>query len=75
MAEPIDAVLPILRNMQSDLADVKRTQAAHGEKLDSIEGYLTYSLGIQQRHVADIETIKEQIAEMKRRIAALEKRK
>jgi hypothetical protein len=82
MAEPADAVLPILRNIQSDLGDVKRTQLRQGavldaqtEKLDSIEGYLTFSLGIQQRHVADIETIKEQIVEMKRRISALEKRK
>lgn len=82
MAEPTDAVLPILRNIQSDLADVKRTQIrqgqvldGHTEKLDAIEGYLTFSLGIQQRHVADIETLKEQITEIRRRVSALEKRK
>ncbi|MEX0852535.1 MAG: hypothetical protein WD036_04525 [Bauldia sp.] len=75
MVEPTDAVMPILKRIQSDVADVKRSQGEHGEKLDAIEGYLTYSLGITQRHVADIESLKEQIAEVRRRIAALEKRK
>lgn len=82
MAEPTDAVIPILRRIQSDVSglgrdmtEVKHTLAEHSEKLDSIEGYLTFSLGIQQRHVADIESIKEQITEVKRRLAILEKRK
>jgi hypothetical protein len=82
MAEPTDAVVPILRRIQGDVSglardmtDVKRTLGEHGEKLDAIEGYLTFSLGIQQRHVADIETLKEQIAEIRRRVSALEKRK
>ena len=74
MAKPADAVMPVLRRIQADLADVKRTQAEHGEKLDAIEGYLTYNLGITERHTADIEKLKEQWADIKRRVATLEKR-
>ena len=82
MVEPTDAVMPVLKRIQSDVGEVKRdvsdirgTLAEHGEKLDAIEGYLTFNLGITQRHTADIESLKEQIASIKRRVTALEKRK
>ena len=75
MVEPTNAVMPILKRIQSDVADVKRVQAEQNEKLDSIEGYLTFNLGISQRRGADIESLKEQVAAIKRRVTALEKRK
>jgi hypothetical protein len=51
MPEPTDAVLPILRRIQENLAETgrelgrkidghTRILASHSEKLDSIEGYL-----------------------------------
>ena len=45
MVEPTDALMPMLQRIQADVADVKRTQAKHGqwleaqgEKLNGIEG-------------------------------------
>lgn len=79
MAEPTDVIVPILQRIQGDVAEVrrdvaevKRAQEEHGEKLDAIEGYLTYQLGITSRHDADVEALKEQIAEVKRRLKTLE---
>jgi hypothetical protein len=64
MPEPNDAVLPILRRIQGDLTDTRRVLGrhtemlvSHGEKLEAIEGYLTYELGMSTRARADIQTI------------------
>jgi hypothetical protein len=73
MPEPTHAVLPILRRIQGDVAPARRelgrkidknseTLAHHTERLDSIEGYLTYELGLSTRARADIQAIQ---AEMK----------
>jgi hypothetical protein len=66
MPEPTDAVLPILRRIQENLAETgrelgrkidshTRILASHSEKLDSIEGYLVYQLGLSSRDRADIQ--------------------
>ena len=84
MPEPTDAVLPILRRIQGDLAETRReladtrrevgkTLASHGEKLESIEGYLTYELGLTSRTRADIQAIQAEMKEMKKRLSALER--
>jgi hypothetical protein len=56
MVEPTDAILPILQRIQTDVATLARDVAllnrkvdSHTEKLDAIEGYLTYRLGITSR--------------------------
>jgi hypothetical protein len=79
MLEPTDAILPILQRIQADAADTKReiekidvTLGQHGRKLDAIEGYLTYQLGISSRTIADVEALKSDILEIKRRVEALE---
>ena len=57
MAETEDSVLPILRRIQTDLADLKR-ETRDGfselrgsirdlsERMDSFEGYFTYQMGL-----------------------------
>jgi hypothetical protein len=79
MVESTDAILPILQRMQADAADTKReiekihvTLGQHGRKLDAIEGYLTYQLGISSRTIADVEALKSDILEIKRRVEVLE---
>jgi len=79
MIEPTDAILPILQSIQADAADTKReiekirvTLGQHGRKLDAIEGYLTYQLGISSRTIADVEALKSDILEIKRRVEVLE---
>jgi hypothetical protein len=85
MPEPIDVIIPILQRIQPDIADAKRdldrkidantaTLADHGEKLETIEGYLTYGLGLTTRHAADIEALKAEIVSIKKRVEALERR-
>ena len=84
MAEPTDAILPILQRIQADVAETKRELGRkidgatamltqHSEKLESIEGYLTYQLGITGRTVADVEALKAEIAAIKKRVDALER--
>jgi hypothetical protein len=79
MVGPTDAILPILQCIQADVADTKRdvdkinvTLAQHGKKLDAIEGYLTYQLGISSRTIADVEALKNEILEIKKRVEVLE---
>jgi uncharacterized alpha-E superfamily protein len=81
MAEPIDAILPILQRIQADLADLKRDHTAHREEtsqntetLEAIQRYFVYQLGMTTKNEADIETIQTQIKTMEERIAALEAR-
>lgn len=79
MPETIDVIVPILQGIQSDLAALTRKLDRHGdilnqhsEKLDAIEGYLTYQLGITTRTMADVENLKSDIREMKKRVEVLE---
>ena len=85
MPEPIDAVFPILQRIQGEVAETKRelgrkidantaTLGEQGRKLDAIEGYLTYSLGITTRNIADVEVLKTEIQAIKQRVDGLEGR-
>jgi hypothetical protein len=85
MAEPTDVIVPILQRIQADIADSKRdlgsrldsvteTLSHHSEKLEAIEGYLTYGLGLTARNSADIETLKSEIDDIRKRVDALERR-
>ena len=84
MPDPSDAIVPILQRIQADIAETKRDLgrkidantamlAQQAEKLEAMEGYLTYQLGITGRTVADIETIKTEIAAIKKRVETLER--
>lgn len=79
MAEPANVILPILQRIHADinatcarLDDIEEHLALNTEKTENIEGYMTYHLGVTSRHGVDIEVLKENIEEMKRRLSALE---
>lgn len=81
MAEPADVIVPILQRIQADIGRLDRkvdqaneTLVHHSEKLEAIEGYLTYGLGLTARNSADIETLKSEIDDIKKRVDALERR-
>ena len=84
MPEPTDAVLPILRRIQENLADTRRELgrkidgntailANHSERLEAIEHYLTYELGLTTRAKADIRAIQAEMKVVKKRLTALER--
>jgi hypothetical protein len=80
MPAPTDAVMPILRRIQEDLAELGRKTdghtrilASHSEKLDSIEGYLVYQLGLSSRDRADIQALQAKTKAMDKRVTALER--
>jgi hypothetical protein len=79
MPEPIDVIIPILQRIQTDIAALSRKVDAqsdrleqHTAKLDAIEGYLTYQLGITSRTIADVENLKSDILGIKKRVETLE---
>jgi hypothetical protein len=81
MIEPTDVILPVLQRVQTDiarltpdLASLSRTVDSHTEKLDAIEGYLTYQLVIGSRTIADVEAQKSDIREIKKRVEVIEQR-
>jgi|HubBroStandDraft_6_1064221.scaffolds.fasta_scaffold103104_2 hypothetical protein len=77
MPAPTDAVMPILRRIQEDLAETRRELGrkidSHSEKLDSIEGYLVYQLGLNSRDRADIQPLQAKTKAMEKRVTALER--
>lgn len=81
MAEPIDAIVPILQRIQGDICGLDRkvdqaneTLVRHSEKLEAIEGYLKYHLGLTSRNTAGIGALKSEIDEIRKRVDALEPR-
>jgi hypothetical protein len=68
----IDNIHVALGQVHVALGEVHVTLGQHGRKLDAIEGYLTYQLGISSRTIADVEALKRDILEIKRRIEVLE---
>jgi hypothetical protein len=77
MPAPTDAVMPILWRIQEDLAETRRELGrkidSHSEKLDSIEGYLVYQLGLNSRDRADIQPLQAKTKAMEKRVTALER--
>jgi len=68
MPEPIDAIMPVLQRIQADIADSKRdlgdkidrlsAQAAENtQKLDAVEQYIIYRLGLTSKNSVDVETL------------------
>ena len=77
MPAPTDAVMPILRRIREDLAETHRELGrkidSHSEKLDSIEGYLVYQLGLSSRDRVDIQALQAKTKAMEKRVTALER--
>ena len=73
MSEVTDVVLPILQRIQADVADIKREVNALTERMDKIESYVTYSLGVISQNKADLDRQGRSLLEIARRVEALEK--
>lgn len=61
MSEVTDLVLPILKGIQSDIAELKRDVGGLKvdvggltERMDAFEDYFTYTMGLTQQNKADI---------------------
>jgi hypothetical protein len=78
-----DAVMPILRNIQKDLADLKRetkdglTEVRSdirelSERLDGFEGYFTYVMGLTSRNKFDIKQLQSEFRALKDGVDELE---
>ena len=79
MTRPDDAVLPILKKIRQDLGELKSGQKglegrfdALNERMDAFEGYFTFTMGLTQQNKADIDLIRRDVSEAKRRLAAME---
>jgi polyhydroxyalkanoate synthesis regulator phasin len=79
MAKTGDAVVPILQKIQSDISrmagtlDVQgRIMADQGTKLASIEDAMSFPLGRLAIQANDIEALKGEVRDLKRRVADLE---
>ena len=73
MSEVTDVVLPILQRIQADVADVKREVNGLTERMDKIESYVTYSLGVISQNKADLDRQGRSLLEIARRVEALER--
>ena len=83
MAKPEDAVLPLLQNVQKELADLKRTFGEGlarvegkvdglAERLEAFEGYFTYEMGLTARNQSDIKRLQGEMRALKERVDSLE---
>ena len=75
MAKPTDAVMPILKKIQQDLGELKRGQKglegrfdALNERMDAFEGYFTFTMGLTQQNKANIDLVRRDVSEAKRRL-------
>lgn len=75
MSEVTDLILPILKGIQSDIAELKRDigslKTDFGElthRMDSFEDYFTYTMGLTQQNKADIKRMRSEIAAIKARL-------
>ncbi len=75
MSEVTDIVLPILKGIQSDIADVKRDVgglkvdvSGLAERLDAFEDYFTYTMGLTEQNKVDIRRMRSEIAAITARL-------
>ena len=88
MAEPTDAILPVLKNIQESILAIRKEQQSANEHLIAItdavhevqdvvsetRGDNLVHLGLTTRHRMDFEKLQGDMAELKSRIAVLESR-
>jgi chaperonin cofactor prefoldin len=72
MSEVTDLIMPILQRIQADLAEVKRVQAEHGQKLEDLEIYMAYGTGLAAQSKADVQAIRSEVRTIKQRLERLE---
>ena len=79
MPEPVDMIVPMLQRMQTDISDIKTCVSSLDarvgnleERFEAIGTYITFTVGLHAQNKADAEANAEEIAEIKRRIDALE---
>jgi hypothetical protein len=79
MSEVTDIIVPILRRIQADVAELKRdlldTKQAIGgkidavrERMDAFEDYFTYTMGLTQQNTLDIKRLRTEVAAIKARL-------
>ena len=92
MAEPQDAVMPVLVKIQDDMAkgfkrvdnrltaleakvnDIAETTLETREDIAGMRRDLLMRLGLTTKHRSDFEVLREEVADLKTRMAALEAR-
>jgi len=81
MANPEDAVLPILRNIQSDTSALRAKLDNVGEavmetrdRVERLEGLITWHLGLTNEQKHDIEVLQAEMKDLQKRVSALETR-
>jgi septal ring factor EnvC (AmiA/AmiB activator) len=81
MAEPRDAMMLILRNIQADISamrvrldDVGQRLNSMDGRLTSLEGLMTYALGLISRQQHSGDEIQRHIKDLQARVASLETR-
>jgi DNA gyrase/topoisomerase IV subunit A len=88
MAEPTDGILPVLRNIQDSIADVRKEQQSAKERLIQITDVVLDTqdavsemrkenlahLGLTTRPRMDFETLQRDLADLKTRMSILESR-
>ncbi len=74
MSEVKDLVMPILMGIQAKLNTVAETTSKTEQKVEELEGLITYHLGLTTQHKHDIQALKMKIAAFEKRLAAVEAR-
>ena len=79
MSEATDLIMPVLRNIQQEIAglktdvrDLKADSTAQQELMEGIKTYITYTIGLHSENKVDIETLNQWKADVDRRLALLE---
>ena len=81
MSEIRDMVVPLLQNIQAEQKALRARVDGIAENVvelkdefDTIKGYITYQMGLTSQQQVQIEDIRKDIADLKRRMAAVETR-
>jgi hypothetical protein len=85
MAEPQDAVMPILRKIQNDIAmgfnrvdaqmkEMNETLLDHGDRLRKIEANTAFHRGMTLQHQFELDTLRQDVDGLKSRLAVLEEK-
>ena len=74
MSEVKDLVMPILKGIQAKLNTVAETTSKTEQKVEELEGLITFHLGLTTGHKHDIQSLKAKIAAVEKRLAAVEAR-
>jgi chromosome segregation ATPase len=81
MSEISDMVVPMLQSIQTEqralrarVDGIAENVAEMKDELDAIKGYMTYQMGLTTQHQSNIDDIRKEIADLKRRMAELEGR-